>query len=117
MRLPILFGSMLLITAASFASDANAQGIRIGKLKQITAPWIGGNIELLAIGYDGDTTESEEEPSLYGFTNGIDLKDLASISSWAFVETVKPSADCLSCELRPLDDAILPEDHFADLRR
>jgi hypothetical protein len=117
MRLPILFGSVLVITAAGFSSEANAQGIKLGKLKQLTAPFVGGNIELMAIGYDGDTSETEEATSLYGFTNDIDLQDSKSISSWAFVETIKPNGDCLTCELRSKEETILPEDHSADLRR
>jgi hypothetical protein len=111
MRLPILFGSMLLLSAAGFSSQANAQGIANGRLKQMTAPMIGGNIELLAIGYEADTVDSDEKPSLFGFSGHIDVSGSGVEPTYAMFESAKPNGDCLSCELR--EEAVLQEEQFA----
>jgi hypothetical protein len=115
MRLPILFGSIALFAAAAFATEAHAQGIRIGKLKQMTAPYVGAGVELMAIGYEGDTTDSDEKPALFGFSGRLDPAQLAIEVEFAFIETVKPNGDCLTCELRDDRDAILREEQFAFL--
>ena len=117
MRYSTLFGAAVLVTAVCFAVDANAQGIKIGKLKQLTAPLVGGNLELMAIGYDGDTTESEEKPSLYGFRGQTEIKANTSEVSWAWIETVKPNGDCLDCELRDPKEDMAYSELYADLRR
>ncbi len=116
MRLPLLFGSIALFAAAGFAPEATAQGIRIGKLKLMTAPFIGGSIELMAIGYEADTVDSDEKPSLFGFSGRADLNANKIELDYAFVETIKPNGDCLTCELRDNREAILQEEQFAYLR-
>jgi hypothetical protein len=116
MRLPLLFGSIALVAAAGFATEASAQGIKVGKLKQMTAPLIGGNIELLAIGYDGDTTESEEKPSLFGFSGHIDISGSSEPVNYAWMETVKPNGDCLNCELRDETEQLALAAQYAALR-
>ena len=116
MRLPILFGSIALFAAAGFATEAHAQGIRIGKLKQLTAPFVGGSIELMAIGYEGDTTDSDERPALFGFSGNLAAPAGVLELEYAYVETIKPTSDCLSCELRDTREAILQEEQFAYLR-
>ena len=107
----------MLASIVCFAIEANAQGIKIGKLKQLTAPFVGGNLDLLAIGYDGDTTESEEKPSLYGVNSQVDLTGNESEVSWAWIETVKPSNDCLTCELRDPEAEMAYLEHFTPFRQ
>ena len=116
MRLPIILGSAALLMIAGFTTEASAQGIRIGKLKQMTAPMIGGNVELLAIGYEADTVDSDEKPSLFGFSGQRELIGLAVEPNYAAIESTKPNGDCLSCELRDDAEAILLDEEFADLR-
>lgn len=116
MRLPILFGSLALFSVAVLATESYAQGIAVGKLKQMTAPMIGGNIELLAIGYEADTVDSDEKPSLFGFSGHIDLGGAAVEVSYAWMESVKPNGDCLNCELRDPREAILQEEQYSELQ-
>ena len=72
---------------------------------------------MLAIGYDGDTTETDEKPSLYGFRNGLEISGDNAEIHFALMETVKPTGDCLDCELRDEREELQFSEVYADVRR
>ena len=92
-----------LLAVCFFAGEAFAQNVSVGDLRRLTAPFSGPSVESYAIGYDGDTTETEEATSLYGF-NGQYIKESSMLVQLEAEAIGKESfADCLECQLREED--------------
>jgi hypothetical protein len=90
MRLSTIFAPTLLLTISLIAIDssaqsANEQSSRIRLRRQLIVPpsatnasamnASAANAEYATIGYEGDTTETEENPSLYGFSRNGRMRD------------------------------------------
>lgn len=105
MRQATIIRSALLLAVVLFAGEASAQNIKLGKLRQLTAPF-SGPVESYAIGYDGDTVETEEAPTLYGLKGqfidrqGLTIEPDQSVDYAAAILTKQSFGDCIECELR-----------------
>lgn len=105
MRQVSVIRSVLLLAVVLYAGEAFGQNIKVGKLRQLTAPF-SGPVESYAIGYDGDTVETEEGPTLYGLKGqfierkGLSLELDQSIDYAAAILVKQSFGDCIECELR-----------------